>query len=474
MPISQPLCFVDIETTGTNALSGRIIEIGILKVQDGELIETYETLINPEMRVDPFIEQMTGINYESLTGAPLFGDIKDKLIEILDESIFVAHNVRFDYGFVRNEFRRQGVNFKSKHFCTVKLARALYPGLAHYNLDAIMSEFKIENKNRHRAFGDAQVLWEFYKISEKINEKEKFQEAIKLVLKKPTLPPGISREEIEELPESPGVYIFLDANSAPIYIGKSINIKERVLSHFANDYGGATDMKIYQTVKNIKYQETAGELGALLLEAKLIKEMKPAFNRMLRISNQRPVILKSRDRKGFKCVNTRNLDEIEVNDIENLLGVFKSKKQMKDYLYEMCKEYKLCPKVMGREKGKGMCFSSQIGQCLGACGGKESALKYNLRFDEAFLNTKVKRWQFDGPILVKEKNDLISDGETNEEIHVIDKWCYLGSLNNENDRLEDISREYKFDWDTYKILRRYLLRPDNLRRIMHPQEFSSK
>jgi DNA polymerase III subunit epsilon len=460
----KPLCFVDIETTGINAVNGKIIEIGILKVENNKLINSFETLINPELRIDPFIEQMTGIKYESLTNAPIFSDIKDELLEILDNSIFVAHNVRFDYGFIRNEFKRLGINFKSRHFCTVKLARALYPNLGHYNLDSIMQNFNIKNKNRHRAYGDAAVLWEFYKKSQKINEKEKFENALKLVMKKPTLPSSISEEQIENLPEGPGVYVFFGDTGIPIYIGKSINIKDRVLSHFSNDYLSGTDMKISQQIKSIETFETAGELSALLLESSLIKKHQPLFNRMLREARKMSVLLKKVNKQSlslrdkYNTIEIKTLDEIEVDEIQNILGVFRSIKQLKDFVYEVCNENKLCPKLMGFDKSKKSCFNYQLGKCSGACQNKELFLKYNLRFDQAFFNKKVKSWNFDGPIFIKENNDK-------EEVHLIDKWCYLGSLKNENDEIGDIKKEYRFDYDTYKILRRYISNPNNQKNI---------
>ena len=455
---NKPLAFVDVETTGTNAVSGRIIEIGIIKIEDDKIITEFQTLINPEMRVDPFIEQMTGINPLELENAPLFSDIKEEVYGILEDSIFVAHNVRFDYGFIRNEFKRVGINFTSKHFDTVKLARVLYPGHTHYNLDSIMSRHGIENTDRHRAFGDAKVLWDFFRISKEQIEKNVFDAALKLVLKKPSLPASIPQKVIDKLPETPGVYIFSGEDGAPLYIGKSVNIKERVLSHFTNDYGSQTDMKITQTAKSVEAIETAGELSALLLESSLIKTQQPMYNRMLRQSKNMLVIIRVVDKNGYNSVSIKTVEEIVVADIENILGVFKNQKQLKDYLYEICKEHKLCPKVMGLEKGKGPCFYYQLKQCGGACMKKEWEMKYNLRFEEAFFGKKVKSWKFDGPVLVKEMGDK-------NEIHVIDKWCYLGSIKNESESLEKLAGDYHFDFDVYKILKRYLANPRNLKNV---------
>jgi DNA polymerase-3 subunit epsilon len=456
--IDKPLTFVDIETTGTNAVSGRIIEIGIIKVQEDQVVAEYQKLINPEMRIDPFIEQMTGIRFDDLENAPTFYSIKDEIYEILEGAIFVAHNVRFDYSFIRNEFKRCEINFSTKHFDTVKLARILYPGHARYNLDAISERHGITNEGRHRAFGDAKVLWDFYMQSKKNLEEGIFQEALKLVLRKPTLPPSISKEDVEKLPETPGVYIFLGDENTPLYIGKSINIKDRVLSHFANDYMSETDMKIAQTVKAIEVIETAGDLSALLMESALIKKMKPVYNRVLRSSGQKPVAVKTLNENGYYTVAVKNMEEVEKDEIENVLGVYKSKRQLKESLYEVTKENGLCTKLMGLDKGKGRCFNYQLGMCSGACMGEEPAMKYNLRFDDAFYQKKVKPWKFGRPVVIKEIGQK-------SEIHVVDSWCYMGSVTDETADITDIKLEYKFDYDVYKILKRYIKNPNNSKNI---------
>jgi DNA polymerase III subunit epsilon len=436
----KPLSFVDVETTGTNAVNGRIIEIGIIKVYEDRVVTEFESLINPELRIDPFIEQMTGIGLADLENAPVFAEVKDQIYEILYDSIFVAHNVRFDYSFIKNEFRRHEVSFKARHFDTVKLARTLYPGHSHYNLDAIMERHEITNKMRHRAMGDAKVLWEFFKKAKDTMEKD------------------VSQESIDALPESPGVYIFY-GESGPLYIGKSINLKDRVLSHFANDSESNTDMKIRMGVKSIEVQETAGELSALLLESFLIKKHKPLYNKVLRESKKMHVIVKGVNAAGYNTLNLTELESVPREDIANILGVFRSSKQAKDFVYGLAKEKKLCLKVLGFEKGKGYCFNYQLGLCGGACVERESCLRYNLRFDEAFFARKIKAWLFGGPVLIKEVGEKT-------ELHLIDNWCYLGSIKNESESIEDVKREYFFDYDTYKILKRHLSNPKNFQNVI--------
>lgn len=459
MALPKSLSFVDIETTGLSSTHNRIIELGVIRVDNEEITKEFTSLINPGTnRIDPFIQEMTGITYEELENAPSFYDIKDEIREILDGSIFVAHNVRFDYGFLRNEFKRVGVKYSSKHFCSVKLARILYPTLPRYGLDKIIENFDLKIKNRHRAYDDAKVVFDFYNLSKENIDEKKFETAVSTVLKKTTLPVSISPKIISNLPEAPGVYIFYGNSGMPLYIGKSINIKERVLSHFSNDFNNPTDMKIYQQAIDIESIETAGELGALLLESKLIKEKQPLFNRKLRDSRNMQILLKKVDRNGFNSLEIKELRNLEISQINNLLGVFKSLKMLKEYVYEISKSNKLCPKLLNLKKGKGSCFYYHLGICKGACIGKENSIRYNLRFDEGFYSKKVKPWKFDGAIGIKEVGSF-------SELHLVDNWCYLGSFKSDFENIKDLRKEYIFDYDNYKILSKYILDSKNMRKF---------
>ena len=453
--LSLPLSFVDLETTGTSTNFNRIIEIGILKVDRNKVIRKYETLINPEISIDPFIQQYTGINPQDLENAPTFYDLKDEILEILKDSIFVAHNVRFDYGFIRNEFKRFDISFSSKHFCTVKLARLLYPEWKKYNLDTVIEKFKLNIKRRHRAFDDAKAIWHFYKKSQKEIKKDKFESALRIALKRPSVPVNLSQEILEALPESSGVYIFYGDKSTPLYIGKSLNIRDRVLSHFSGDHLSTLEMKISQTVKSIETVQTAGELGALLLESSLIKKLQPLYNRLLRNKRQLLVLKKIVNPDGFNTITTGILSEITIDDFSEIIGIFKSQKELKNTLHDLSEEYSLCNKLLGLEKTDRYCFAFHLGQCKGACQSEEMSLKYNLRFDEAFYKFKIKRWPFTGPIIVKEKS-------IGRESFIIDKWCILDSVKSQYDK---INTEYGFDYDTYKIIKRYIETPKNMRNI---------
>ncbi len=177
------LAIVDVETTGHSARHGRIIEIGILRVERGRVVKKFSSLIDPEEPISPFITELTGITDTHVERAPTFISIKEKIEELLNDCIFVAHNAPFDYSFIQNEFRRIGDRYQAQSLCTVRLSRALYPEHRHHNLDSVIERCGIACKNRHRALDDAQVVWEFIKHAQKNNSPAVLRKALKKVLR---------------------------------------------------------------------------------------------------------------------------------------------------------------------------------------------------------------------------------------------------------------------------------------------------
>jgi DNA polymerase III subunit epsilon len=464
------LAFVDIETTGTRAGFDRIIEIGIVRVEDNKIVQSYQTLINPEAYLPPEIQSLTGITSLELTTAPTFREVAPDILNLLKDAVFVAHNVRFDYSFLKGEFRLLEKTFSSKHFCTVKLSRFLYPQHRHHNLDSIIERFGFTCKNRHRAFDDASILFSFYQHIQKEFPQEHVEHAIQSALKKTFLPPRLTNDVVELLPESPGVYIFYGENSTPLYIGKSINIKERVLSHFSGDLRSPIEMKINQQIERIETIQTAGELGALFLESQLIKTMLPLYNRMLRVKHELIAVKYKEDAQGYQTIYLEPITAIDPNDLPSFLGFFKSRKQAKDFLVTVMDEHDLCEKLLGLEKSNSACFGYRLDKCKGACIGEEAAIRYNMRFLHAFSHRKIKPWPFRGPILIDERNPF--DGKI--DTFIIDKWCYVGSVSRDHE--ENVKKNalqiQQFDLDIYKILMRYFKKPAHMRtiRLMNSQD----
>lgn len=466
------LAFVDIETTGLSSFANRIIEIGIIRVEDNKIVQTYHSLINPETHLPPEIELITGITAKDLENAPTFRTIKKDILEALIDCTFVAHNVRFDYGFLKQEFKRENISFSSKHFCTVKLSRALFSSERHHNLDAIIERFALPCENRHRALDDAQVLFHFYNHLQNTIIPEKLEAAVTKCLRKPSLPLKLDASFMDTLPENPGVYIFYDGQNMPLYIGKSINIKDRVLSHFSDDVNSATEMKISQQIERIETISTAGELGALFLESQLIKKMLPIYNKKSRIKRELIALKKNTNKDGYDTVEIETFQ----SSLDSILGLFKSRKQAKNYLSDLAKKYELCEKLLGLEstswRNKGACFAYRLGRCKGACIGKEKAIFYNLRSLSAFASTKIKPWPFHEAIIIEE-----SEINGNHEYFAVDKWCLVGNVvvDADGNKKTNFAGDATFDLDLYLILKNYFKNKHALAKVkqIRRQELST-
>ena len=391
----QDTVFVDIETTGGNASRDRITEVAILTMRDGQLVSEWSTLINPLAYIPEHIQRLTGINDEMVRDQPPFQEICIDLYERLSNSIFVAHNARFDYGFLKNEFKRCSKIFRAQVLCTVKLSRNLFPEFKRHNLDSIMQRHGLQCSARHRAMGDARVLFDFMQTLYATLQPEEVDSVIQKLLKRPSLPAELSEEDIDALPDSPGVYLFYDKCGAPLYIGKSVNVRDRVLSHFSSDHRTSKEMKISQNLSAIDHIETAGELGALLEEARLIKKLLPIYNhRLRRYDSLSTIEWDSDDEESIPKIITA--DTLQPKAIANHFGLFKTKKLAKDRLRKIAKEHKLCEKKIGLESGKGACFAYQLKNCNGVCVGKESLMQHQIRVLQALSPMKNKMWPFKG------------------------------------------------------------------------------
>ncbi len=440
----ENLAIIDVETTGTSPVRDRIIEIGILRIENGKLTHAYESLVNPQCHVPPEISMLTGIHAGQLENAPIFYALKDTVRDLLRDAMFVAHNARFDYSFIKSEFSRIEEPFVSRQLCTAKLSRTLFRRYRRHNLDSIIERFGFTCEGRHRALGDAKVLWDFLQMIQKTVPPDKIAHAIKIVTKTASLPSAITRETIDTLPESSGVYTFYNADGVPLYIGKSINLKERILSHFTDATSNMKEAKVFHSIGSLEVQKTDGELGALLRESQLIKKYKPVYNRQLREMQRFVIASKKETPEGYLTISLEEVSVIRPADVANIVAVFRSLGQAKRYLAQLATDHKLCKKLLSLEKAKTACFGYQLDVCAGACIGKELPARYNIRFIEAFGKTKIKQWPFNGAIAIYE-------GKT---AHVVFHWCYLGTINNDSDA---ISNKYEFDYDTYRILSRYLL-----------------
>ena len=442
------LAFVDIETTGSHFERDRITEIGIKTLSNHE-IRVWERLINPRAFIPQNIQRLTGISPGMGEGQPSFEELADELKNELEGKIFIAHNARFDYGFIKASFKRIGIDFKPKVLCTVKLSRLLFPDQPRHNLDTIIQTHGLKISARHRALGDADVLLQFWRVCESKFGPEKLNALINQLIGNPSLPPNIDKDLVDSIPDGPGCYIFYGENKVPLYIGKSISLRSRVMGHFQGALTQRKEMKLSLQVRDIDWIETSGELGALILESRLIKERMPSMNIKLRRSKDLCAWSLVEDASGVLAPVLVTHHHLAPGLQENLYGLFYSKREANSYLKAIAKKYHLCEALLGLEKrieGKS-CFGYQLKQCSGACLNLSPVSLHNLQLKTALELFKVQVWPYPGAIAIKEGGEMI----------VIDRWCYLGTAINQDELYELAeSGDVEFDLDIYKIVKKAL------------------
>ncbi len=443
-PSFPRLAFVDLETTGGTATVDRITEVGIIEV-DEDGVREWSSLVNPKIPIPPFIQSLTGISNDMVRSAPTFEELADAIHARLADRIFIAHNARFDHGFLKNEFARTGHVFHPSVLCTVRLSRRLYPEHARHNLDSLIERHGLRVSERHRALGDAQLLWQFWQTIHASHEPEVITDAVGKLLGRPSLPPRIDAQQIEALPSSHGVYLFYGANDLPLYIGKANNVRRRVLQHFSGDHASAKEMRISQQVERVDCIATSGELGALLQEAALVKQLKPLHNRLLR-KTEDAFAWRLLDKDGLLAPALMTTDDPAFGRIPHLYGAFQTKRKATEALKAVADEYRLCHGVLGLEKVKAnkACFGHQVGKCQGACCGEEAPASHNQRLAAALQELRLEPWPHPGAIALDETGAL----------HILDGWSYLGTVASLAEA-QALLREKtpRFDRDVYQILR---------------------
>ncbi|MDB5162732.1 MAG: polC [Candidatus Saccharibacteria bacterium] len=439
-----PVVFVDIETTGGSYRNSRVLEVAAIRYENGEIVKEFSTLIDPQTHIPQTITSITGITSADIIGAPVFEDIADELLEILDGAVFVAHNVRFDYSFLKQEFSLIGTAFSPRLLCTVRLSRYLYAGEKGHSLEKLIARHSIPVLDRHRALEDARAILYFSQLAYDQHGEEAFAAALMHQLKSQSLPPHLDLNELEEIGNGPGVYIFKDDTHQPIYVGKSITLRKRVLSHFQST--SPKEVKISQQVHHVETVPTGSELAALLLESKLIKELKPLYNRLLRrVSSYAMLVKKEQD--GYSNLTVVSGSVGNETDLSTIYGVYTNRIKAKQTIDELTRLYRLCPKLMGLEKSKAACFSYSLGRCKGACIGEEDAATYNARFEIALERSKLSEWPFEGPV-------TIPVNQAGEKV-VIENWIVQGFSDEDGNEMI-VDSEPNFDLDEYKIIRRFI------------------
>ncbi|MBX0334979.1 GIY-YIG nuclease family protein [Pontibacter sp. HSC-14F20] len=453
---------IDIETTGSQPTQDRITEIAIF-IHDGkEIVDKYSTLINPQRPIPYYISQLTGITDDMVQDAPKFYEVAKEIVQFTEGMVFVAHNVRFDYSFIKKEFADLGFTFQRKTLCTVRLSRSLIPGLPSYSLGKLCKSIDIDLQMRHRAIGDAEATAKLFDKLIKINRPvidgaqhlADPSEQLKNEIKASLLPPAISREQVDALPTVPGVYYFYNEAGEVIYVGKSINIKKRIIQHFNIDYKSRKSIEFKNQIADITYELMGNELVALLFESAEIKRMKPHYNRQQRRSVFNTGIFTYEDDKGYKRLTFGSInkaDDVNMTPIIALSNQFKAK----GFLFHKVSKFNLCQKLCDLYKTPGACFDYQVHICKGACIGEETPEKYNARVDAAIESFTYEHNSF---VIVGKGREL---GE--KSVVVVEQGTYLGfgfvdeyfSASSLSDFKSEIKR-YNDNKDVQQIIRGHM------------------
>lgn len=443
---------VDIETTGGAPKNGGITEIAIL-IHDGtSIIREYETLLNPQQGIPTYITGLTGIDNFMVRHQPTFGDLEEVIWELLNDRVFVAHNVNFDYSFLREAFLNVGKELKVPKLCTVRLGRKIYPGLKSYSLGRLCETQKIEIEARHRAMGDARataILFDRMIKSDPL--------VINQLMKKNSgegfLPPNFLSSKFKEIPQACGVYYMLNDKGTVIYVGKAINIKERFKNHFSGNVLPNLKQKLKSEVVDLKWELTGSEFFALLFESLEIKRLWPKYNSALKLPKQMFGLFHYEDNQGFG-----RFQIAKVSKHLKPLDSFFSMEEANAYLKEGITTYGLCAKYCGMRKVN--CEEDYELKCQGACDGDQTSEAYNVGV-ASFLK-KIKESQ----------NEILIELEGRSEQEklfclfergILSRYGYVTEEKLEDDIVSQLTQVNPVP-ETYYILRQYIhqLRPEQI------------
>ena len=441
----EPLVFVDLETTGANFANDRIIEIGLVEVDQNGARE-WSALVNPETTVSSFITGLTGIDTAMVSGAPTFAQLAPLVMEKLRGRLFIAHNARFDYGFLKREFKRLGIDFRVPTLCTVKLSRKLFPEHHRHNLDTLVERHGINAADRHRALADARVLWDLWQRWHESLPAATIQKAVDVIVGRPDLPPQIDVAVIDDLPEAPGAFALYGEDGGLLQVKRSANIRQQVLAVFAP---ANRETALARNTWRIEWHEAAGELGARLYEMELAHSTRKALDELCAWQltrhaegDFRPQLVYSRD--------------IDFAIADDLFGLYMNRREAIHALRKLADAHRLCHSQMGlgdTTKGEA-CIAYKQKTCRGTCIGKEATSLHSARMMTALAKFKVKTWPYRGPVALIERDEF----GMREDFHLVDSWRYLGTVHNEQSLAERLEAriEAAFDPDIYRIMNKFL------------------
>lgn len=443
--MDKSLVFVDLETTGANFARDRILEIGLVEVTAAGATE-WSTLIYPETTVSSFITGLTGIDDAMVANAPRFGDIAEELRERLRNKCFVAHNARFDYGFLKAEFARLGIEFRSTVLCTVKLSRRLTPKSPRHNLDTLIERHGLAVDSRHRALADARVLWHLWQAWQDEFGQDVLANAVSGLIRPVSLPDALDPALAEQLPECAGAYALFDAAGNTLQVGRAPNLRSKVLSLFAD---GRSSRAPLCHVRALRWQPAAGEFGARLAEIayRQVKAGSASLPHAWRLVEHGPGDFRT------QLVTT---EDCSFGMDDALYGLYNSPREARQALRKLAEAHFLCLRQTGLEVTKpgAACSALPSGQCRGVCIGKEDVSRHSARLMAALARHKIQVWPYAGPIALVESDEF----GMHEDFHVFDTWRHLGCARSEDDLRVVLSKSHKttFCPDTYRCFLKYI------------------
>ncbi|WP_443943516.1 exonuclease domain-containing protein [Pedobacter sp. AW1-32] len=365
---------VDIETTGGHASANGITEVAINIHDEHEIVESFSTLINPKQSIPDYITALTGIDDEMLVDAPTFEDVALQIYQLLNDKVFVAHNVNFDYSFLRHHLARCGYDLNCRKLCTVRMSRKLIPGKPSYSLGKLCASLQIPIENRHRAMGDANATSILFNLLLETDQEGVMAEMLKKTSKDQVLPPNLDKRIVAKLPSQPGVYYFKDNKGKIIYVGKAKDLKKRVFSHFTGNKSNRQRQDFLRTIYDVDFVVCGTELMALILEANEIKRLWPENNRAMKRFEHKYDLYVFEDQNGYLrlAIDKHKKENKAIQSFTNLSSGY-------NFLNQMVEKYQLCAKLCYLQKRSVTCIAHQNGECFGACSGIETVAVYNKR-----------------------------------------------------------------------------------------------
>lgn len=404
---------VDIETTGGHASANGITEVAINIHDENKLVESFTTLINPNQSIPTYITALTGIDDSMLVDAPTFEDVALQIFQLLNDKIFVAHNVNFDYSFLKHHLSAAGYELNCRKLCTVRMSRKLFPGKSSYSLGKLCSALQIPIQNRHRAAGDADATSILFNMLIETDHEGVIAEMLKKTSKDQVLPPHLDRASIMRLPSQPGVYYFKDNKGKIVYVGKAKNLKKRVISHFTGNKPNKQRQDFLRTIYNVDYVVCGTELMALILEANEIKRLWPENNRAMKRYEHKYDLCVFEDQNGYMRLA---IDKHKKNN--KSLQSFNSLLEGYNFLNHLIEKYQLCAKLCYLQKSASKCSTHEKGECFGICSSIQTVSVYNKR-----LNNALDEIQNSQPSFA-----LVDDGREEEEMSclVVENGIFYG------------------------------------------------